>query len=163
MHYPCLNMTFLNSVRPGLGCKVCGMSLLASHSASTTTVPYQLQLGYLEVTVQEKLRSDWPGPFVKIGGFVISHSFAFSASRRIKFSYKSILPCTAFPSTLVSMLELSPPLPVLLLLRVGELSRLNTARVKVKVKVKVTLQLTVEEKLGSGWQGPLVKVEGCCD
>jgi hypothetical protein len=26
---------------------------------------------------------------------VISHSFAFSASRRRKFSYKSILPCTA--------------------------------------------------------------------
>jgi hypothetical protein len=56
---------------------------------------------------------------------VISHSFAFSASRRLKFSYKSSLPCSAFPSTLVSMLELSPPLPVLLLLRVG-LSSLNT-------------------------------------
>jgi hypothetical protein len=25
-----------------------------------------LQLGYLEVTVQEKLRSGWPGPFVKV-------------------------------------------------------------------------------------------------
>jgi hypothetical protein len=46
---------------------------------------------------------------------VISHSFAFSASRRL--------------STLVSMLELSPPLPVLLLLRVGGLSRLNTRAV----------------------------------
>jgi hypothetical protein len=57
---------------------------------------------------------------------VISHSFAFSASRRLTFSYKSILPCTAFPSTLVRMLELSQPLPVLLLLRVGGLSRLNT-------------------------------------
>jgi hypothetical protein len=57
---------------------------------------------------------------------VISHSFAFSASRRLKFSYKSIVSCTAFPSTLVSMLELSPPLPVLLLLHVGGLSRLNT-------------------------------------
>jgi hypothetical protein len=34
--------------------------------------------------------------------------------------------CTAFPSTLVSMLELSPPLPVLLLLRVAGLSGLNT-------------------------------------
>jgi hypothetical protein len=80
-----------------------------------------MQLGYLEVTVQEKLRSGWPGPFVKI-----SHSFAFSASRHLKLSYKSILPCTAFPSTLVSMLELSLPLPVLLLLHVGGLSRLNT-------------------------------------
>jgi hypothetical protein len=34
--------------------------------------------------------------------------------------------CTAFPSTLVSMLELSPPLPILLLLRVAGLSGLNT-------------------------------------
>jgi hypothetical protein len=25
-----------------------------------------VQLGYLEVTVQEKLRSAWPGPFVKV-------------------------------------------------------------------------------------------------
>jgi hypothetical protein len=33
--------------------------------------------------------------------------------------------CTAFPSTLVSMLELSPPLPILLL-RVAGLSGLNT-------------------------------------
>jgi hypothetical protein len=34
--------------------------------------------------------------------------------------------CTAFPSSLVSMLELSPPLPILLLLRVAGLSGLNT-------------------------------------
>jgi hypothetical protein len=34
--------------------------------------------------------------------------------------------CTAFPSTLVSMLELSPPLPILLLLSVAGLSGLNT-------------------------------------
>jgi hypothetical protein len=27
-----------------------------------------LQLGYLEVTVQEKLRSGWPGPFLKVKG-----------------------------------------------------------------------------------------------
>jgi hypothetical protein len=25
-----------------------------------------VQLGYLDVTVQEKLRSGWPGPFVKV-------------------------------------------------------------------------------------------------
>jgi hypothetical protein len=25
-----------------------------------------VQLGYLEVTVEEKLRSRWPGPFVKV-------------------------------------------------------------------------------------------------
>jgi hypothetical protein len=52
---------------------------------------------------------------------VISHSFAFSASRRLKFSYKSILPCTA-----------------------------------------QVLEVTVQEKLRSGWPGPFVKVEGCC-
>jgi hypothetical protein len=39
----------------------------------------------------------------------------------LKFSHNSILPCTAFPSTLASMLELSPPLPILLLPRVGGL------------------------------------------
>jgi hypothetical protein len=33
---------------------------------------------------------------------------------------------TTFPSTLVSMLELSPPLPILLLLLVAGLSGLNT-------------------------------------
>jgi hypothetical protein len=27
-----------------------------------------VQLGYLEVTVQEKLRSGWPGPIVKVEG-----------------------------------------------------------------------------------------------
>jgi hypothetical protein len=40
---------------------------------------------------------------------VISDSFAFRARRRPNFSYKSIEnACTAFPSTLVSRLELSP-------------------------------------------------------
>jgi hypothetical protein len=68
---------------------------------------------------------------------VISHSFAFRASRRLKFSYKSILPCTAFPSALVSMLKLSPPLPVLLLLRVGGLSRLNTRALRSSTTAKV--------------------------
>jgi hypothetical protein len=46
---------------------------------------------------------------------VISLSFAFNASRHL--------------STLVSMLDLSPPLPVFLLLRVGGLSRLNARAV----------------------------------
>jgi hypothetical protein len=39
--------------------------------------------------------------------------------------------CTAFPSTLVSMLELSPPLPTLPLLRVAGLSGLNTIIVQI--------------------------------
>jgi hypothetical protein len=80
---------------------------------------------------------------------VVNHSFPFSASRRLKFSYKSSLPCAAFPSILVTRLELSPPLPVLPLLRVGGLSRLNGY-----------LEVTVQEKLRSGWPGPFVKVEG---
>jgi hypothetical protein len=42
--------------------------------------------------------------------------------------------CTAFPSTFVSMLELCPPLPVLLLLRVGGLSRLNTRAVPLCIR-----------------------------
>jgi hypothetical protein len=29
-----------------------------------------VQFGYLEVTVQETLRSGWPGPFVKVGGLL---------------------------------------------------------------------------------------------
>jgi hypothetical protein len=67
----------------------------------------------------------------KLRGVVISHSFAFSASRRLNFSYRSIEnACTAFPSTLVCMLELSPPLPWLLLLRVGGLSRLNARTIQ---------------------------------
>jgi hypothetical protein len=74
-------------------------------------------------------------------GVVISHSFSFSASRHLKFSYKSILPCTAFPSTRVSMLELSPPLPVLLLLRVGGLSRLNTRALPGVQKIAHSLYL----------------------
>jgi hypothetical protein len=49
---------------------------------------------------------------------VISHSCAFNASRRL--------------SILVSMLDLSPPLPVFLLLRVGGLSRINTRAVVKK-------------------------------
>jgi hypothetical protein len=48
---------------------------------------------------------------------VVSRSFDFNASRHI--------------SILVSMLDLSPPLPVFLLLRVGGLSRLNTRAVRL--------------------------------
>jgi hypothetical protein len=62
---------------------------------------------------------------------VISNLIAFSASRRLKFSYKSILPCTVYSVRLycILLLELSPPLRILLPLRVGGLSRLNAARV----------------------------------
>jgi hypothetical protein len=89
----------------------------------------------------------------KLRGVVISHSFAFRASRRLKFSYNKSIEnaCTAFPSTLVSMLELPPPLPSLLLLRVGWLSRLNTRAIhynnSLEVEVEVTLQLTISKSV----------------
>jgi hypothetical protein len=51
--------------------------------------------------------------------------------------------CTAFPSTLVSMLELSPPLPILLLLRVAGLSGLNTIIVTIRTLAKHLLTLRV--------------------
>jgi hypothetical protein len=53
--------------------------------------------------------------------------------------------CTAFPSTLVSMLELSPPLPILLLLRVAGLSGLNT--IIVVAAVPSGLSLTPPKKI----------------
>jgi hypothetical protein len=53
---------------------------------------------------------------------VISHSFAFSASRRLKFVIKAFF-----------------------LVQLGY------------------LDVTVQEKVRSGWPGPFVKVEGCCD
>jgi hypothetical protein len=59
---------------------------------------------------------------------VISHSFAFNARRHL--------------SILVSMLDLSPPLPVFLLLRVGGLSRLNTRAVPAGARPTKTLDKT---------------------
>jgi hypothetical protein len=55
------------------------------------------------------------------------------------------------------MLELSPPLPVLLLLRVGGLTS-NTRALQLGY-----LDVTVQEKLRSGWPGPFVKDEACSD
>jgi hypothetical protein len=55
----------------------------ADVSSSVMKAFFLVQFGYLEVTVQEKLHGGWPGPFVRV---VISHSFAFSANRRLKFS-----------------------------------------------------------------------------
>jgi hypothetical protein len=44
--------------------------LSALRSGSAINVPHDdVQLGYLEVTVQEMLRSGWPGPFVKVEGW----------------------------------------------------------------------------------------------
>jgi hypothetical protein len=51
--------------------------------------------------------------------------------------------CTAFPSTLVSMLELSPPLSILLLLRVAGLSGLNTTSVLRIVVLYGTWKMTL--------------------
>jgi hypothetical protein len=49
--------------------------------------------------------------------------------------------CTAFPSTLVSMLELSPPLPILLLLRVTGLSGLNTIIVRSHFPKRIAVSM----------------------
>jgi hypothetical protein len=54
--------------------------------------------------------------------------------------------CTAFPSTLVSMLELSPSLPILLLLRVAGLSGLNTSIVGTVALALIPLKWCVNEK-----------------
>jgi hypothetical protein len=48
--------------------------------------------------------------------------------------------CTAFPSTIVSMLELSLPLPTFLLLRVGGLSLLNTRAVLSTISLPIPTQ-----------------------
>jgi hypothetical protein len=44
------------------------LSVRADVSSSVIKAFYLVLLGYLEVTVQEKLRSGWPGPFVKVEG-----------------------------------------------------------------------------------------------
>jgi hypothetical protein len=44
------------------------ISVRADVSNSVIKAFFLVQLGYLEVTVQEKLRSGWPGPFVKVEG-----------------------------------------------------------------------------------------------
>jgi hypothetical protein len=54
--------------------------------------------------------------------------------------------CNAFPSTLVSMLELSPPLPILLLLRVAGLSGLNTIIVHVLWRASSANSLNIYRK-----------------
>jgi hypothetical protein len=55
--------------------------------------------------------------------------------------------CTAFPSTLVSMMELSPPLPILLLLRVAGLSGLNTIIVHVVATQTTVLFIVSAERI----------------
>jgi hypothetical protein len=82
------------------------------------------------------------------GGVVVSHSFPSRASRRLKFSHNSILPRPAFPSTLVSMLELSPPLPILLLPRVGGLSALSTRAIETVLKIMPWVCVTRDRLCG---------------
>jgi hypothetical protein len=41
---------------------------LVNYSIWADSLQYSVQLGHLEVTVQEKVRSGWPGPFVKVEG-----------------------------------------------------------------------------------------------
>jgi hypothetical protein len=89
-----------------------------------------LQLEYLVATVQGKLRSGRAGPFVKVEGCCDLSFVCFQCEQMSQVQLEEFFlvqnASTAFPSTLVSMLELSPPLPILLLLRVARLSGLNT-------------------------------------
>jgi hypothetical protein len=41
-------------------------SVRADVSSTVIKAFFLVQLGYLDVTVEEKLRSCWPGPFVKV-------------------------------------------------------------------------------------------------
>jgi hypothetical protein len=94
----------------------------ADVSSSIIKAFFLVQLGYLEVTAQEKLRSGWPGPFVKVEGccdFICLISVRADISSSVKKGF--------------------------FLVQLGY------------------LDVTLQEKLRSGWQGPFVKVEGCCD
>jgi hypothetical protein len=44
------------------------LSERADVSSSVIKAIFLVKLGYLEVTVQEKLHSGWPGPFEKVEG-----------------------------------------------------------------------------------------------
>jgi hypothetical protein len=48
-----------------------------------------LQLKYLDVTVEESCAVDGQVHSWKLRGVVVSHSVAFSASKRLKFSYRA--------------------------------------------------------------------------
>jgi hypothetical protein len=146
----------------------------ADVSSSVIKAFFLVQLGYLEVTVQEKLRSVGQVHSWKLRGVVISHSFVFRASRRLKFSYKNIFPCTARVFRSDSPGEAAQWLAKSIRERWGVLwlvIRLFSVRADVSISViKVFflvqlgyLDVTVQEKLRSGWPGPFVKVEGCCD
>jgi hypothetical protein len=50
------------------GCCVRLLSVRADVSSLVIKAFFPVQLGYLEVIVQEKLHSGWPGPFVKVEG-----------------------------------------------------------------------------------------------
>jgi hypothetical protein len=110
----------------------------------------------------------------KLRGVVISYSFAFRASRHLKFSYKSFLPCTArvfrrdSPGKAVQWSDRSirESWGVLwLVIRLpSERADVSSSVIKAVFLVQLGyLDVTVQEKLRSGWTGPFVKVKGCCD
>jgi hypothetical protein len=89
----------------------------------------RVQLEYLVATVQGQLGSGRAGPFVKVEGCCDWSFVCFQCEQMSQVQLEAFFlvqnACTAFPSTLISMLELSPPLSILLLLRVAGLSLLN--------------------------------------
>jgi hypothetical protein len=89
-----------------------------------------LVLEYLVATVHGKLRSGRADPFVKVEGSFDYSFVCFQCEHMSQVQLEAFFlvqnACTAFPSTLVSMLELFLPLPILLLVRVAGLSGLNT-------------------------------------
>jgi hypothetical protein len=87
---------------------------------------YRLQLKYLDVTIEEKLRN-----------------YATQWGKKL-FPFENA--CTAFPSIPVSMLELSPPLQILLLLRVGGLSGLNTRAVRYRRSQNTARRTFIESR-----------------
>jgi hypothetical protein len=110
---------------------------------------------YLDVTVEEKLRSGWSGPFVRV---VISNSFAFSASRCLKFScrvFRRDKPGNAAQWLVWSIRESWGALWLVI--------RLLSVRAYVSSSVVEYLDATSLIMLRSGWSGPFVKVEGRCD
>jgi hypothetical protein len=68
---------------------------------------------------------------------------------------------TAFPSTLVTMLELSPPLPIIPLLRVAGLSKLNTIIVLIRRQKgnKITKDFS-SVRLPTLSRKPMIQLEG---
>jgi hypothetical protein len=142
----------------------------AHHISYTTSTPppryftgvkwyrREVQLGYLEVTVHEKLRSGWPGPFVKVEGCCDQPLVCFQCEQtsQVELQKHSSLYCiplhTCRHSGALRATTRTSPTP-----------HRRTVTFHTRALQLGYLEVTVQEKLRSGWPGPFVKVEGCCD